>query len=72
MEAFTIGKRHRIPLGPVRDVDEAMRDRHMHERGMLEWIEPHGTSPWAEGPREHEDARIAGESTVLGRAPALG
>ena len=39
MEAFTIGKRHRIPLGPVRDVDEVMHDHHMHERGMLEWIE---------------------------------
>jgi CoA:oxalate CoA-transferase len=39
MEAFAIAKRHRIPLAPVRDVDEAMRDRHMHERGMLEWIE---------------------------------
>ncbi len=39
MEAFAIAKRHRIPLAPVRDVDEVMRDRHMHERGMLEWIE---------------------------------
>jgi crotonobetainyl-CoA:carnitine CoA-transferase CaiB-like acyl-CoA transferase len=39
MEAFAIAKRHRIPLAPVRDVDEVMADRHMHERGMLEWIE---------------------------------
>ena len=39
MEAFAIAKRHRIPLAPVRDVDEVMHDRHMHERGMLEWIE---------------------------------
>jgi crotonobetainyl-CoA:carnitine CoA-transferase CaiB-like acyl-CoA transferase len=39
MEAFAIAKRHRIPLAPVRDVDEVMRDRHLHERGMLEWIE---------------------------------
>src|ERR1700704_1159825 len=39
IEAFAIAKRHRIPLAPVRDVDEVMRDRHMHERGMLEWIE---------------------------------
>jgi len=38
MEAFAIAKRHRIPLAPVRDVDEVMRDRHVHERGMLEWI----------------------------------
>ena len=39
MEVFAIAKRHRIPLALVRDVDEVMRDRHMHERGMLEWIE---------------------------------
>src|ERR1700730_2890843 len=39
MEIFAIAKRHRIPLAPVRDVDEAMHDRHMHERGFLEEIE---------------------------------
>jgi hypothetical protein len=39
MEAFAIAKRHRVPLAPVRDVDQVMRDHHMHERGMLEWIE---------------------------------
>jgi CoA:oxalate CoA-transferase len=39
IEAFAIAKRQRIPLAPVRDVDEVMQDRHMHERGMLEWIE---------------------------------
>ena len=39
MEVFAIAKRHRIPLAPVRDINKVMRDRHMHERGMLEWIE---------------------------------
>ena len=39
MEVFSVAKRHRIPLAPVREVDEVMNDRHMHERGMLEWIE---------------------------------
>ena len=39
MEIFAVAKRHRIPLAPVRDVDEVMQDRNMHERGMLEWIE---------------------------------
>src|SRR4029077_372209 len=39
MEIFAIAKRMRIPLAPVREVDEVMHDRHMHERGMLEWIE---------------------------------
>jgi len=35
MEIFAIAKRYRIPLAPVRDVDEVMHDRHMHERGFL-------------------------------------
>ncbi len=39
MEVFAVAKRHRIPLAPVREVDEVMHDPHMHERGMLEWIE---------------------------------
>jgi CoA:oxalate CoA-transferase len=39
MEIFAIAKRLRIPLAPVRDVDEVMADRHMHERGFLVEIE---------------------------------
>ena len=39
MEVFTITKEHRIPCAPVRGVDEVMHDAHMHERGMLEWID---------------------------------
>src|SRR5438874_1523607 len=39
MEIFAIAKRHRIPLAPVREVDEVMHDPHMHERGFLEEIE---------------------------------
>jgi crotonobetainyl-CoA:carnitine CoA-transferase CaiB-like acyl-CoA transferase len=39
MEVFAIARRHRIPCAPVRDVGEVMHDPHMHERGMLEWIE---------------------------------
>jgi CoA:oxalate CoA-transferase len=35
MEIFAVAKRLRIPLAPVRDVDEVVRDRHMHERGFL-------------------------------------
>ncbi len=33
------GRRFRIPLSPVRDVSEVMHDPHMHERGMLEWVD---------------------------------
>ena len=39
MEAFAVTKRYRIPCAPVRDVGEVMHDPHMHERGMLEWID---------------------------------
>ncbi len=35
MEVFTIAKRYRIPLAPVRDVGEVMHDPHMHARGFL-------------------------------------
>jgi CoA:oxalate CoA-transferase len=33
------GRKFRIPLSPVRDVSEVMLDPHMHERGMLEWVD---------------------------------
>ena len=39
MEIFAIAKLRRIPLAPVREVDEVMHDRHMHERGFLHEIE---------------------------------
>jgi crotonobetainyl-CoA:carnitine CoA-transferase CaiB-like acyl-CoA transferase len=39
MTVFAITRRLRIPCAPVRDVGEVMHDTHMHERGMLEWIE---------------------------------
>jgi CoA:oxalate CoA-transferase len=38
-EVFALASRYRIPCAPVRDVQEAMEDKHMHERGMLEWID---------------------------------
>jgi len=39
MEIFAIAKRHRIPLAPVREVDEVMHDAGMHARGFLTEIE---------------------------------
>ncbi|TMK11746.1 MAG: CoA transferase [Alphaproteobacteria bacterium] len=39
MEIFAVAKRHRIPLAPVRDVNEVMHDPGMHERGFLAEIE---------------------------------
>ncbi len=38
-EAVAQGKRFRIPLAPVRDVQEVTHDEHMHSRGMLEWVD---------------------------------
>ena len=39
MAIFALTKRHRVPCAPVRNVAEVMNDPHMHERGMLEWID---------------------------------
>ena len=38
-EVFERTKKFRIPVAPVRDLLEVMHDPHMHERGMLEYIE---------------------------------
>ena len=38
-EIFAVTRRLRIPCAPVRDLVEVMHDRHMHERGALEWID---------------------------------
>src|SRR3546814_10061782 len=29
----------RVPSAPVRDLSEVVDDPHMHERGMLEWVD---------------------------------
>ena len=39
MEVFAITAKYRIPCAPVRNVAEVMHDPHMHDRGMLEWID---------------------------------
>jgi crotonobetainyl-CoA:carnitine CoA-transferase CaiB-like acyl-CoA transferase len=38
-EVFAIARRHRVPCAPVRNLIEVMNDKHMHGRGMLEWID---------------------------------
>ena len=32
-------RKHRLPVAAVRDLVEVTNDQHMHERGMLEWID---------------------------------
>ena len=36
---FELLMRHRVPCAPVRDLDEVVNDRHMHERGALQWVD---------------------------------
>lgn len=38
-DVFETAKRAGIPAAAVRELDEVMRDPHMHERGMLMWID---------------------------------
>ena len=38
-EAFEAAQRHKVPTAPVRDLEEAVNDVHMHERGMLSWLD---------------------------------
>ncbi|MEM8974621.1 MAG: CoA transferase, partial [Pseudomonadota bacterium] len=32
-------RQHRLPVAAVRDLVEVTNDPHMHERGMLEWLD---------------------------------
>ena len=38
-EAGKIFSKHKVPAAAVRDLIEVTNDPHMHERGMLEWID---------------------------------
>lgn len=39
VEIFERSSKHRVPTAPVRDLVEVMNNEHMHERGMLQWID---------------------------------
>jgi CoA:oxalate CoA-transferase len=38
-EIFEIARAHKIPAAPVRDLTEVTNDDHMHQRGMLSWMD---------------------------------
>ena len=38
-EVFALARRHGVPAAPVRELGEVIIDAHMHERGMLRWID---------------------------------
>jgi len=40
-KVFEITRKHRIPSAVVRDVADIMTDAHMHNRGMLSWVQHH-------------------------------
>lgn len=38
-EIFELAKQNRVPCAPVREVADVLVDPHMHERGMLQWVD---------------------------------
>lgn len=38
-QLFALSRAHGFPAAPVRELPEVMEDRHMHERGALEWFD---------------------------------
>ncbi len=38
-EIIAAARAHRLPIASVRDLTEVVNDPHMHERGMLEWMD---------------------------------
>lgn len=39
MEAVATAQRFGVPAAPVRDLEEVVNDLHLHERGMLRWVD---------------------------------
>jgi len=40
-EAYEIAQQHHVPTAPVRDLPEVVEDEHLHDRGMLTWMDHH-------------------------------
>ncbi len=38
-ELFELLLKHRVPCAPVRTLEDVVTDPHLHERGMLQWVE---------------------------------
>ncbi|MDH3703524.1 MAG: CoA transferase [Alphaproteobacteria bacterium] len=38
-EAFETLRKNRVPVAPIRTLDDVRADPHMHERGMLNWVD---------------------------------
>jgi CoA:oxalate CoA-transferase len=65
-----VATRYRIPSSPVRDMVEVINDAHMHERGMLEFIDHPDFGPIVV---PGSPLRIHGtDPVVLSPSPGLG
>jgi crotonobetainyl-CoA:carnitine CoA-transferase CaiB-like acyl-CoA transferase len=38
-DLFALLMKHRVPCAPVRTLKEVVNDPHLHQRGMLQWID---------------------------------
>jgi CoA:oxalate CoA-transferase len=38
-EAYRVAQKHKVPTAPVRDLEEVVNDEHLHQRGMLSWLD---------------------------------
>ena len=38
-DLFALLMKHRVPCAPVRTLMEVVNDPHLHQRGMLQWID---------------------------------
>lgn len=66
-QAFEAAQRHHVPTAPVRDLEEVVNDVHMHERGMLNWIDHPDVGRIA---APHSPIRILGNERMPLRAAA--
>jgi len=39
LDLFALLLKHRVPCAPVRTLMEVVNDPHLHQRGMLQWID---------------------------------
>ena len=60
LDLFALLMKHRVPCAPVRTLMEVVNDPHLHERGMLQWIDH----------PEHRPHRRAVEPDALRRRAA--
>ena len=69
-EAEAAAQRHRVPTAAVRDLEEVVNDEHLHQRGMLRWIDHPDVGRIA---AHHSPIRLQGtEPMELTLNPGLG